>query len=202
MDNHNESGTPGAKRLEFLRVDWFLVHTYSGYEKKVADNIRKVTFNQNMQEKIADVLVPMDTVKEVNAEGKSREVERMRFPSYVFVKMAVYYDPEDGEEKVDPRAWYVVRNTRGVTGFVGPDGKPKALTEKEVYSMGIEKKVVEVKFQVGDEVTIISGIMAGSTGTVDSIDVENEEAVVLTMFAGRPTPTAVGLDEIELIRET
>ena len=115
---------------------WFVVHTYSGYENKVQDNIMKVVDNRNMNDEILDVRVPTELVVEVKDNGETKEVERKLFPGYVLVKVAV--QAGDNEYTMSDEAWYVIRNTRGVTGFVGPESKPVALTDKEVETMGLE----------------------------------------------------------------
>ena len=117
--------------MEFEDAKWYVVHTYSGYENKVASNIVKVVENRNMQDQILDVKVPVEIVTEVKDDVK-RQVERKMFPGYVLVKFAVYFDEKFGGLKMTDEAWYVVRNTRGVTGFVGPESKPVPLTEQEV----------------------------------------------------------------------
>lgn len=117
---------------------WFVVHTYSGYENKVASDIEKVVENRNMHDLILDVKIPTETVTEIK-DNKKTEVERKIFPSYVLVKLAVNDDLEMTDE-----TWYLIRNTRGVTGFVGPGSKPVPLTEKEVANLGVEKHSVEV----------------------------------------------------------
>ncbi len=176
---------------------WYVVHTYSGYENKVADNIVKVVENRKMQDQILEVKVPTELVTEIREDGKTREVERKIFPSYVLVKMGVFYDTKSGEMKMTDEAWYVVRNTRGVTGFVGPESKPRPLTEKEVIAMGVEKHVVEVSYEVGDLVTVIGGPFDSFQGTVDMIDVDNDVVRVIISMMGRETPIELGLDQVE-----
>ena len=164
---------------------WYVVHTYSGYENKVADNIKKVVENRKLQHLIQDVMIPTETVTEVK-DNKTREVERKIYPCYVFVKMVITDD-----------SWYVVRNTRGVTSFVGPGSKPVPLTEAEVEMMGVEKKTVVVDYQVGDHVTITDGPFADFVGTVEAINAEeNSVRVVISMF-GRETPIDLELDQVE-----
>lgn len=205
---------------------WYVVHTYSGYENKVADNIAKVVANRKMQDQILEVKVPTEVVvelREVRKAKKSKkdefadfdladmmseeekepketkrvEVERKIYPGYVFVKMGVSYDTKSGEMKMTDEAWYVVRNTRGVTGFVGPESKPRPLSEKEVISMGVEKRTVEVSYAVGDLVTVIGGPFDSFQGTVDTIDVENDVVRVIISMMGRETPIELGLDQVE-----
>lgn len=170
---------------------WFVVHTYSGYENKVASDIEKVVENRNMHDLILDVKIPTETVTEIK-DNKKTEVERKIFPSYVLVKLAVNDDLEMSDE-----TWYLIRNTRGVTGFVGPGSKPVPLTEKEVASLGVEKHSVEVDYAVGDTVTVSDGPFEGFTGKVDVIDTEkNYVRVTISMF-GRETPVEFELDQVE-----
>lgn len=170
---------------------WFVVHTYSGYENKVASDIEKVVENRNMHDLILDVKIPTETVTEIK-DNKKTEVERKIFPSYVLVKLAVNDDLEMTDE-----TWYLIRNTRGVTGFVGPGSKPVPLTEKEVASLGVEKHSVEVDYAVGDTVTVADGPFEGFTGKVDEIDTEkNYVRVTISMF-GRETPVEFELDQVE-----
>ncbi len=176
---------------------WYVVHTYSGYEKKVADNIVKVVENRKMQDQILEVRVPTETVTEIREDGKTREVERKLFPGYVLVKMGVFYDTKSGEMKMTDEAWYVVRNTRGCTGFVGPESKPRPLSEKEVIEMGVEKRTVEVSYAVGDLVSVIGGPFDSFQGTVEKIDVDNDIVRVIISMMGRETPIELGLDQVE-----
>ena len=123
---------------------WYVIHTYSGYENKVAGNIAKIVENRKMQDKILDVCIPLEKVVEVKND-ETVEVERMIFPSYVVVKLAVEYD-DDNQPQVPNETWHAIRYTRGVTGFVGPESKPVPLTDAEVEKLGIENKVVEVTY--------------------------------------------------------
>lgn len=122
----------------------YVIHTYSGYENKVANNIETVVENRQMQDQILEVKIPMETVTEIK-DNKKRDVERKVFPGYVLVKLAV--DVEDGEYVMSDDTWYVIRNTRGVTGFVGPESKPIPLSDEEVLALGVEKRQVEVAYQ-------------------------------------------------------
>lgn len=175
---------------------WYVVHTYSGYENKVAGNIEKVVENRGMQDLILEVKIPTETVVEVK-EDKTREVERKLFPGYVMVKMAVEMDDND-LPVISDEAWLVVRNTRGVTGFVGPESKPTPLTEEEVYRLGVEKRTVEVNYSVGDTVNIIDEIFDGFTGRVEAIDVENNMVrVTVSALFGKETMVELELDQVE-----
>ncbi|MBQ8228889.1 MAG: transcription termination/antitermination factor NusG [Clostridia bacterium] len=179
---------------------WYVVHTYSGYENKVAGNIEKVVENRGMQDLILEVKIPTETVVEVK-EDKTREVERKLFPGYVMVKMAVDFDDND-LPVISDEAWLVVRNTRGVTGFVGPESKPTPLTEEEVYRLGVEKRTVEVNYAVGDTVNIIDEIFDGFTGRVEAIDAENNMVrVTVSALFGKETMVELELDQVEPIAD-
>ncbi|NMP38060.1 MAG: transcription termination/antitermination factor NusG [Clostridiales bacterium] len=174
---------------------WFVVHTYSGYENKVATNIEKVVENRKMHDSILEVKIPMETVVELK-DDKKVEVERKIFPGYVMVKLAVEYD-DDNQPQMSDDTWYVIRNTRGVTGFVGPESKPVPLTEAEVLKLGVEQKVVEVNYAVGDLVTVTDGPFDGFSGVVEEIDTDkNFVRVAISMF-GRETPVEFELDQVE-----
>ena len=165
---------------------WYVVHTYSGYENKVASTLQTTVENRGLQDMIQDVKVPTEMVSEVKDDGSVKEVERKLFPGYVFVKM-VYTD----------ETWYVVRNIRGCTGFVGPSSKPVPLTEAEVYKMGVETRVVEVSYSVGDQVRIIDGPLEDFVGIVDELDTDrNYVKVTISMF-GRETPVELELNQAE-----
>lgn len=169
---------------------WYVVHTYSGYENKVASTLMTTVENRGLQEMIQDVKVPTEIVTEIKDDGSSKEVERKLFPGYVFVKM-VYTD----------ETWYIVRNIRGCTGFVGPSSKPVPLSESEVYRMGVETRVVEVSYKVGDQVRIIDGPLEDFVGIVDELEVDkNYVRVTISMF-GRETPVELELNQAELIEE-
>ncbi|MGN1051274.1 MAG: transcription termination/antitermination protein NusG [Acutalibacteraceae bacterium] len=168
---------------------WYVVHTYSGYENKVASNLKTTVENRNLQDMILDVKVPTEIVEE-EKDGKKREVEHKIFPGYVFVKM-VYTD----------ETWYVVRNIRGCTGFVGPSSKPVPLTDAEVMKMGVEKRTVEASYEVGDQVRIIDGPLEDFVGIVDEIDVPNNYVKVTVSMFGRETPVELELGQAEKIEE-
>ena len=181
---------------------WFVVHTYSGYENKVASNITTVVENRKMQDQIFEVRIPTETVTEIK-DDKVREVERKLFPGYVMVKVACIYKKrsefEDEELSMTDEAWYVIRNTRGVTGFVGPGSKPVPLSDEEVINLGIEKRTVEVSYQVGDTVNIIDEIFDGFTGVVEELDVDNNMVKVsVSALFGKQTTVELELDQVEL----
>lgn len=168
---------------------WYVVHTYSGYENKVASNIITTVENRSLQDLIKEVKVPTEIVTEIK-DDKEKQVEHKLYPGYVFVKM-VYTD----------ETWYVVRNIRGCTGFVGPSSKPVPLTDEEVYRMGVETRSVDVSYQVGDSVRIIDGPLEDFVGTVEELDVDkNYVRVVVSMF-GRETPVELELNQAEAVEE-
>lgn len=163
---------------------WYVIHTYSGYENKVAQSIEKVVENRNLHELVQEVRVPTETVTEIT-DGKTREVERKIFPGYVLVKM-IYTDD----------SWYIVRNIRGVTGFVGPASEPIPLTEKEVAALGVEITSVEVNFAVGDNVRVSGTAMDGFVGIVQQINIDEGTVDVLVSMFGRETPATLALNQI------
>lgn len=165
-------------------ANWYVVHTYSGYENKVASNLQKIVENRSLQDVFQDIRVPTETVTEVKDNVK-REVERKIFPSYVLVKMVM-----------NDEAWHIVRNTRGVTGFVGAGSHPEALTEKEVEALGVEKHEVQVDFAVGDSVKIIEGPLEGFIGTVDELELEKMRLRVIVSMFGRETPIELEIDQV------
>jgi transcriptional antiterminator NusG len=164
---------------------WYVIHTHSGYENKVAGNIAKIVENRKMQDKILDVCIPLEKVVEVK-DDKTVEVERMVFPSYVVVKLAVEYD-DDNQPQVPNETWHAIRYTRGVTGFVGPESKPVPLTDAEVEKLGIENKIVEVTYDIGDMVTVTDGPFEGFDGTVEEIVEDRSKLKVMVMIFGRKT---------------
>ncbi len=168
---------------------WYVVHTYSGYENKVAQNIEKVVENHQLHDLIHEVKVPTETVVEVK-DNKKREVERKVFPGYVLVKMILTDD-----------SWYVVRNIRGVTGFVGPASKPIPLTEKEVEALGVETRQVTVDYAVGDNVKVVIGPLEGFVGIVDEIDTEKNKVKLTVSMFGRETPVELELEQVVSVKE-
>ncbi len=166
---------------------WYVVHTYSGYENKVASNLEKTVENRQLHDLIQEIRVPTETVTEVK-DGKQREVERKIFPGYVLVKMVM-----------TDESWYIVRNIRGCTGFVGPTSDPIPLTDAEVARLGVEQKEVEVSYNVGDSVQIIDGPMEGFVGTVEKLDVEKNSVRVMVSMFGRETPVELELNQVETV---
>lgn len=168
---------------------WYVIHTYSGYENKVAATIQKTVENRKLQDLIYATHIPMETAVEIK-DGERREVERMIFPSYVLVKMVM-----------TDESWHVVRNTRGVTGFVGPASKPVPLTDEEVASLGVEKREVTVDYAVGDSVKIIDGALEDFIGTVEEIDLDNNKIRVIVSMFGRETPVELEPEQVEPVEE-
>lgn len=166
---------------------WYVIHTYSGYENKVAKDLETIVENRKLQDYIMDIKIPTEIVTEVKEDGTQKEYERKIFPGYVLIKMIVTDD-----------SWFVVRNTRGVTGFVGPASRPVPLTDAEVESLGVEKHSVEVPYHAGDNVKIISGPLEGFTGVVEEVDIAANDVRVLISMFGRETPAQFELDQVAL----
>ncbi len=164
---------------------WYVVHTFSGYENKVATNLETIVENRHLQDWIHEIRIPTETVVEVT-DNKRKEVERKLFPGYVLVKMVMTDD-----------SWFVVRNTRGCTGFVGPNGKPTPLTEEEVLALGVEKREIQIDYAVGDMVQIIDGPLENFSGKVEEIDMEKNRVRVTVSMFGRETPVELELDQAQ-----
>lgn len=166
---------------------WYVVHTYSGYENKVANDLQTMVENRRLQDLICDIKVPTEMVPEIK-DGQERMVERKLFPGYVMVKMVMNDD-----------TWYVVRNTRGCTGFVGPASKPVPLTPEEVEKMGVETQArLTVDFKPGDTVQITSGPLEGFMGVVEEINTESFKVKLRVNMFGRETPAEVDVAQVEL----
>lgn len=166
---------------------WYVAHTYSGYENTVKATIEKAVENRNMGDLILAVNIPLETVTEVTDSG-SKTVERKVFPGYVLVKMVM-----------TDETWHLVRNVRGVTGFVGTGNKAIPLTEEEIASLGVEKKEVLVDYEAGQSVRITDGALESFLGTVEEIDTERQKVRVVVSMFGRETPVELDLDQIESI---
>jgi len=164
---------------------WYVVHTYSGYENMVADSIMKAAENRRMQDLILAVNIPMETVTEIN-DSVAKQVERKVFPGYVLVKMVM-----------TDESWYLVRNCRGATGFVGSENKPIPLTEEEVIGLGVEKHEVFIGFDVGETVKIVDGPLDGFMGTIEELDPDNIHVRVVVSMFGRETPVDLEFAQIE-----
>ena len=166
---------------------WYVIHTYSGYENAVKTTIEKFVTGRGMEDMILRMEIPMETVTEVTDSGATKEVERKVFPGYVLIKMVMTDD-----------TLHLVRNVRGVTGFVGSANKPIPLSEEEVLAMGMEKHEIVVKYNVGDHVRIMDGPLASFTGVVEEIEPEKNRASVLVSMFGRETPVELELDQVEV----
>ena len=164
---------------------WYVVHTYSGYENKVADSIDNAVENRQLHHLNTDVKVPTETVIEINGTQQV-EKEQKLFPSYVFIKMIMTDD-----------SWYVVRNIRGVTGFVGPGSKPVPLTEAEIARFGVETRQIEINYAVGDNVQATGGYLEGFTGLVENIDKEKQLVRVTVSMMGKDVTVELGLDQVQ-----
>jgi len=168
-------------------LKWYVAHTYSGYENAVAASIEKSAENRNMTDLITEVNIPLETVTEVTENGP-KVVERKVFPGYVLVKMVMNDD-----------TWHLVRNIRGVTGFVGSANNAIPLTDEEIAQLGVEKREVVVSYNVGDSVKIIDGALETFIGTVDELDKERGKVRVVVSMFGRETPVELDLDQVEPI---
>ena len=168
-------------------VRWYVVHTYSGYENKVMANIQKIVENRGLGDLIFEAKIPVETVLEKKGD-EEKEVEYKLFPGYVLVKMIM-----------NDESWHAVRNITGVTGFVGPGSKPVPLSDEEVVNMGVESKVYELKYSVGDTVRIISGTLTGFVGVVKEISDDKKKIKVLASMFGRETPVELDSDSVELL---
>ena len=164
---------------------WYVVHTYSGYENKVATDLQTMVENRRLQDLICDIKVPTEMVPEIK-DGKERMVEHKLFPGYVLVKMVMNDD-----------TWYVVRNTRGVTGFVGPGSKPVPLTEEEMKPLGIKDETVRVDFVEGDTVVVTGGAWKETTGVVTAINPQKQLVTINVEMFGRETPVVISFAEVQ-----
>lgn len=166
-------------------ANWYVVHTYSGYENKVKANIDKTIENRHLENQILEVRVPLEDVEE-NKDGKRKIVQKKMFPGYVLIHMIMNDD-----------TWYVVRNTRGVTGFVGPGSKPVPLTEAEMERLGIQNVVVQIDFEVGDSVVITSGAWKDTMSIIQSINEAKRTVTINVEMMGRETPLEIGFAEVK-----
>ena len=164
---------------------WYVVHTYSGYENKVKANIEKTIENRHLEDQILEVRVPLEEVVEVK-NGAKKQVQRKMFPGYVLINMVMNDD-----------TWYVVRNTRGVTGFVGPGSKPVPLTAEEMATLGIKTERVNIDFAEGDMITVIGGVWTGTAGTIKRIDDNRQTVTINVDMFGRETPVELNFSEVK-----
>ena len=166
-------------------ANWYVVHTYSGYEKKVKADIEKTIENRHLEEEILEVRIPMQDVVELK-NGAKKQVQKKMFPGYVLINMVMNDD-----------TWYVVRNTRGVTGFVGPGSKPVPLTEAEMRPLGIKEEKVVVDFKEGDTVTIIGGVWKDTVGVIQSMNESKQIVTINVELFGRETPVEISFAEVK-----
>lgn len=166
-------------------ANWYVVHTYSGYENKVRDNIKKTIENRHLEEQILEVRVPMQDVVEVK-NGAKKQVQKKMLPGYVLIHMVMNDD-----------TWYVVRNTRGVTGFVGPGSKPVPLTEDEMRPLGIGVEDVVVDFVEGDTVSVIAGVWKDTVGVIQSMNYSKQSVIINIDLFGRETPVEISFTDIK-----
>lgn len=165
-------------------ASWYVVHTYSGYENKVKANIEKTIENRHLEDQILEVRVPLQEVVELK-NGVRKTVQKKMFPGYVLLNMIMNDD-----------TWYVVRNTRGVTGFVGPGSKPVPLTETEMFNLGIQAANIEVDFQEGDTVNVVGGVWKDTVGVIQSINQSKQSVTINVELFGRETPVEISFTEI------
>ena len=168
-------------------VHWYVVHTYSGYENKVKANIEKIIENRHLEDKIIEVRVPLEDVVEVK-NGARKTVQRKMFPGYVLINM-----------EMDDDTWYVVRNTRGVTGFVGPGSKPVPLSDIEIKPLGIRTENMTVDFGVGDEISVVAGVWKETVGVVQRMDFGKQTATINVDLFGRETPVEISFAEVRKV---
>ena len=167
---------------------WYVVHTYSGYENTVKATIEKTIKTRQLQDLIHVVSIPMETVTEITDNGP-KEVERKVFPGYVLVKMVM-----------TDECWHIVRNIRGVTGFLGSGNKPIPLSESDIAALGVEKREIVVGYEVGDSVKITDGALESFLGTVEEIDLDRSKVRVVVSMFGRETPVELELDQVEPVK--
>ena len=165
-------------------ANWYVVHTYSGYENKVKANIEKTIENRHLEDQILEVRVPLQDVVEVK-NGVKKTVQKKMFPGYVLLNMVMNDD-----------TWYVVRNTRGETGFVGPGSKPVPLTETEMFNLGIQAANIEVDFAEGDMVTVIGGVWKDTVGVIQSMNQSKKSVTINVELFGRETPVEISFTDI------
>ena len=165
-------------------ANWYVVHTYSGYENKVKANIEKTIENRHLEDEILEVRVPLQDVVEMK-NGSRRVVQKKLFPGYVLINMVM-----------NDETWYVVRNTRGVTGFVGPGSKPVPLTEAEMKPLGIQTENVSIDFGEGDMIVVVAGAWKDTVGVVQKIDYSKQTATINVELFGRETPVEISFAEV------
>ncbi len=165
---------------------WYVVHTYSGYENRVKEDLEKSVENVGLQEQILEVKYPTEETIEIDSKGKKKTMLRKVYPGYVMVKMFM-----------NDKTWYVVRNTRGVTGFVGPGSKPIPLTDEEVTAMGVERIPIVLNIEVGENVRVVSGPLEKFIGRVEALDVERQKVKLTVSMFGRDTPVELDFVQVQ-----
>ena len=165
--------------------NWYVAHTYSGYENKVKANIEKTIENRHLEDQILEVRVPMQDVVELK-NGTKKQVSKKLFPGYVLINMVMNDD-----------TWYVVRNTRGVTGFVGPGSKPVPLTEEEIETLGIQAEEIQVDYEEGDSIVVTGGAWKDTTGIFLSINKQKQAVTINVELFGRETPVEISFAEVK-----
>jgi len=168
---------------------WYVAHTYSGYESMVRAAIIKAADARRMQDKILEVSIPMETVTEKSG-NETKTVERMIYPGYVIIKM-----------EMTDESWHLVRNTRGVTGFIGSSTGPVPLTDEEIITMGVERHEIVLDYAIGDTVKVIDGPLDGFLGTVEELEPERDMVRVVVSMFGRETPVDLELDQVVLVKD-
>ena len=195
--------------MSVQEAKWYVVHTYSGYENKVKEDLEKSVENAGLQDIILEVKYPTEETIEILPNGKRKVTQRKVFPGYVMVKMLVdVFEKERPSEQgggksidlvMNPRAWYVVRNTRGVTGFVRPGSKPVPLSDEEVTAMGVERIPIMLNIEVGEMVRVISGPLENFTGRVEALDIERQKIKLTVSMFGRETPVELDFVQVQRI---
>ncbi len=176
-----------AKDTENLEPKWYVVHTYSGYENKVKTDLEKTVKNRELEDYFFEIVVPMEEQIEIK-DGKRKTNLKKVFPGYVLIKMIVTEE-----------SWYIVRNTRGVTGFVGSGTDPIPLTNEEIRNMGFETAIINVDYEVNDSVRIVNGPLSSFIGTVQEINKDKNKVKVLVSMFGRETPVELEFSQVEKI---
>ena len=176
-----------SQEKENLEPRWYVVHTYSGYENKVKDTLEKAVENRNMQDLVQEVIVPLEEQIEIKDDKRKTTLKKV-FPGYVLIKMILTEE-----------SWHIVRNVRGVTGFVGAGGKPVPLTNEEIRNMGFEKVPVSIDYEVGDTVQVMAGPLESFVGVVQEINTKKEKVRVLVSMFGRETPVELEFSQIQKV---
>ena len=186
-DTEEKTDISSTEEKDSDTAKWYVVHTYSGYENKVKVNLEKSIENQGLEDLIYEIKVPMEEIVEVR-NGQKKLRQSKVFPGYVMVKM-----------EMTDKSWYIVRNTRGVTGFVGPGSKPIPLTDEEVVTMGMERIPIKREFEVGDHVRVISGALENFIGVVQEVHLDQQRVKISVSMFGRDTPVELEFFQVKKI---